>query len=758
MRVNSKRKFWCGSGLIVLMAGTAMPARADESVSAKSGDQGIPEITVTAQKRKQSGQDVDIALTVVSGNALAMRGVSAPSELASLVPNLQANYGFGETAFNVRGIGVNQFSANLDSPVAINLDEVYLSKNFMSGLLMFDIDRVEVLKGPQGTLFGRNATGGTVNFFTRRPSDHLEAGGNVSYDNYETVRTEAYISGPLTQTISARLSGMLVDQGKGTYYDATLAMREGQEKKWALRGQLKWASGPDQALLTVSGGAENGTLSPYQGVGVFTPASVAAGKPVYCANYLAGHAVVGDASCVRGTDGGYPQSSNPYIAYNNRLHTVHNRSISATLRYEHDFETATLTSLAAYQSFTRRQHEDSDGSPVDTLDVDYNNRIHQFNEELRLTSKGDRTWNYVLGAYYEHDGYTNGDYLEVGYGSVGYYSPFVQKTDALAVFFHNDVKLNDQLSLVAGLRYSWERVSFDGGTYLASGISAPPVAPTTILGTLASANTHQAADDPTFKVGVEWRPQVSGGVFDKLMVYGHVSTGFRSGGYSDEFATAQAQLTTLSPEKITAYEIGFKSTLFDRRMQLNGGLFHYAFVNGFINVDSATSPVPITINAASVNSWGAELDWQWRPVRDVSLGMTAGWLSSHINDAITAAGQNLQGNSTVQSPRWTYNANFNYTPEIGNGLRLTVGADANWRSSQYYNAENTPASLEPGYWLADAHAGIGGTNQLWTVTAFIKNIGNRVYRTYVNDLPSFGWVLNIYGQPRTFGAALNVRF
>jgi iron complex outermembrane receptor protein len=138
--------------------------------------------------------------------------------------------------------------------------------------------------------------------------------------------------------------------------------------------------------------------------------------------------------------------------------------------------------------------------------------------------------------------------------------------------------------------------------------------------------------------------------------------------------------------------------------------------------------------------------------------MTAGWLSSHINDAITAAGQNLQGNSTVQSPKWTYNANFNYTPEIGNGLRLTVGADANWRSSQYYNAENTPSSLEPGYWLADAHVGIGGTNQLWTVTAFIKNIGNRVYRTYVNDLPSFGWVLNIYGQPRTFGAALNVRF
>ena len=365
------------------------PAHAEEAEDqAASGT--IQEITVTAQKRRQSVQDVGITLSVVSGDSLAQAGASSVTDLTSLVPNIQANYGAGQVAFNVRGIGTNEFSANLDSPVAINVDEGYLAKTFMSGLLLFDIDRVEVLKGPQGTLFGRNATGGAVNFFTRRPTSELAAGGTVSFDNYRTLRAEGYVSGPLSSTISARLSGMVTDQGRGTYRNLTLGRREGFEKKWALRGQLLWESGPDSVLVTVFGGQQNGELQPYEGVGVFTPASVAAGAPVFCGAYLAGRATGGNSGCVRGTDGLFPGDNDPFTSNNNQPHTVRNRSIGATVRYEHEFDGATLTSLTSYQTFTRRQHEDSDGSAVNTIDVDYYNRIRQFNTELRLTSNADR--------------------------------------------------------------------------------------------------------------------------------------------------------------------------------------------------------------------------------------------------------------------------------------------------------------------------------------------------------------------------------
>ncbi|MEA3537492.1 MAG: TonB-dependent receptor plug domain-containing protein [Pseudomonadota bacterium] len=226
--------------MIALLA-SAIQARAQEgpAVAADEAvDGGIGEIVVTAQKRDQSVQDVGITMSVLSSEALANGGVTSVTDIAGMVPNVQANYGAGQVAFNVRGIGTNEFSANLDSPIAVHLDEVYLSKTFMTGLLLFDVDRVEVLKGPQGTLFGRNATGGTVNFFSRRPQTDFGTGANVSYDNYRTVRAEAYVTGPLGGNFSARLSGLYVDQDKGYYRNLTLGRREDEEKKWALRGQV----------------------------------------------------------------------------------------------------------------------------------------------------------------------------------------------------------------------------------------------------------------------------------------------------------------------------------------------------------------------------------------------------------------------------------------------------------------------------------------------------------------------------------------
>lgn len=741
--------------LLACGAGTAVA----QDTAAGDNEQGIQDIIVTAQKRGQSGQDVGITLSVVTGDALAQRGATSVTEITTMVPNVQANYGAGQVAFNVRGIGTNEFSANLDSPVALNLDEIYLSKTFMSGLLLFDIDRVEALKGPQGTLFGRNATGGAINFFTRKPTETLSVGATASYDNYETIRTEAYVSGPLTDTISARVSGMWVDQGKGWYRNTTLGRRETFEKKWALRGQLQWKGDATTALLTISTGRQTGELIPYEGVGVFTPASLAAGTPVFCPEYLAGQATGATANCVRGTDGGYPGDNDPYTSTNNRPHTVRNKSFGTTLRIEHDLGSSTLTSVTAYQTFTRDQHEDSDGTPIDVLDVDYYNRIRQFNQELRLSSNGGGRWNYVAGLYFENDNYRNGDYLVIAGGAAaGLWSPFTQKSNAIAAFFHNNVELNDRLSLTAGVRYSWERIKFNGGTYAGTGVVGKPEVPATIVAPLATANTKRTDSDANFKLGLEWRPDIQSGLVDKLMIYGNVSTGFRSGSYNAEFVGSPSALTSLSPEKITAYELGFKSTLANRSMQLNGSLFHYDFRDGFINVDSPTSPVPVTINAANINTWGAELDWIWQPHKDINLGISGGWLSSTIKGNITSAGQNLDGNRPVQSPRWTLTSQFSWTPELTSSLKLILSGDASWRSSQYFESNNSPSSLEPGYWLVNGRLGLGSIDDKWTITAFAKNLTKTKYRTYVNDLPSFGWLLNIYGAPRTYGVSASVKF
>jgi iron complex outermembrane receptor protein len=259
--------------------------------------------------------------------------------------------------------------------------------------------------------------------------------------------------------------------------------------------------------------------------------------------------------------------------------------------------------------------------------------------------------------------------------------------------------------------------------------------PTTVVATLAFANESRTDDAATFKVGVEWKPVIASPFVDKFMVYANTSTGFRSGSYNAEFIGSQAALTSLAPEKITAYETGVKTVLDDRKLLINASVYHYKFTDGFINVDSPTSPIPITINAADITTYGVEFDMNWRPIDQLTLGMGGGWLDAKIDSPITSGGRSLERN-----------------------LDLAISADANFRSSQYFNSTNTPNALEPGYWLLNGRVAISGKDDRWSIGVFAKNLTKTVYRTYVNDLPGFGWLLNVYGNPRTFGLSASVKW
>jgi len=217
----------------ILFVLTVAPARAQTI---------IEEVMVTAQKRAQAAQDVGITISVYSGDELGRLNVQHEAEVVANIPNVQVNYGFGRNAFNIRGLRINEFSANLDSPVAVHVDEVYKSKNFMTTMLLFDIEQVEALKGPQGTLFGRNTTGSSINFSTRKPTEKLAAGVTIGFDNYQILRGEFFAGGPIGENLRGRLSSFVTDQDKGFYRNLTRDEREGAEQKYALRGQLAWSN------------------------------------------------------------------------------------------------------------------------------------------------------------------------------------------------------------------------------------------------------------------------------------------------------------------------------------------------------------------------------------------------------------------------------------------------------------------------------------------------------------------------------------
>lgn len=731
-----------------------------QSAPKETGDV-LQEIVVTAQKRTQSAQDVGITMSVLTADAFAKRNIREVTELTVAIPNVQINYGVGQNSFNIRGVGVNVFAGNFDPPVAVHIDEVYLSKSIMTPLLIFDVDRVEALKGPQGTLFGRNTTGGALNFYSRRPTDRFEAGGTLGFDNYETLRVESYISGPLSDSVSARLSGFVTHQGEGYFHNTTLRRDEGAERKWALRGQLNWKGDATNVLLTLNYGKDNSQLAPYDVPGTLVP-----GTATLCQPYIDGTLTGADANCVRGTDGGYPGDANPYTSTGNILHQIRGKQFGSTLRVERDLDFTNLVSISSFQQYNRYIQEDSDSSPIDALDSREYFDIKQYSQELRFVQNKPSRWNYVIGAYYERD-VVDGDSLLIfpGGQSLGYMTAYNQRVDAFALFFHNEFAVTDSLSLIGGLRYNNERIKIQGNTWLASGVGLTIREPSDV-NLLALLSTSSAAPgggkrhdkNVSYKAGLEWKPDVDSSFIEKVMFYANVSSGFRSGAFNVLFADSQPAFTSLSPEKLRAYEAGFKSTLAGRTLQLNGAYFHYDFKNGFINVDSQTAPIPVTTNAAAVKADGVELELQWLPVKGLTLSVNGGWLRSRIDSNITTGGSSLKGNSTVNSPKWTFAPEAFYTTPLTDDLKLNLSANANYRTTQYLQATNSPNSRVPGYWNVGAQVGIAEINDRWALNAWVKNLTKSMYKTYIIDLPGLGIVLNSYNPPRVFGGTFTFKY
>ena len=747
------------------------PAAAEE---AAAPSEALGDIVVTAQKRSQSAQQVGIALTALSGDELAKRGIQNVSDVAGSMTNVQVNLAAGMTAFNIRGMGSNDFSTNFGSPVAVHVDEIYISKVLMNSLILFDIDRFEGLKGPQGTLFGRNTTGGSMNIYTRKPTDSLKANASVEYGNYDTYRAEAGIGGPIAGNLTGRIAGFVVHQGDGFYRNLLAGGRDGAERKYAVRAQLAWSDDRTKVLLSGHYGKDKSLAGGYELLGPFTPQSVAAGTPAFCQPYLDGTLTGGTPGCVL-SDGRNEGDNDPYtLNVSQFIHKQDNTGAGGLLRVDHDMGWATLTSLTGVESFSRklREHDGPD------FGVSWRSKTFDVSEEVRLTSSGDRTWNYVLGGYFAYDRFESADNLLLGPkptdGSTNaysgdIYSPFTQTSKALAVFFHNEIKLTDELRLIAGLRWSREHITIDGATFLGSGVTpaVPPAIngyPTTILATLSTSSAipgggRRTDENVSFKTGVQWKPKISSAAIDDLMIYANVSTGFRSGGFNAEFVTAQSAFTSLAPEEITAYEAGFKSRLAGRRLQVNGAIFRYDFRNGFINADTPGALLPITQNAASIRTVGAELDIQWVPIEGLNLSAGGGWLDSKITSNITASGLNLKGNRPINTAKWTFNGRASYEHPITDDIFAFISADGNYRSSQFLEIGNEPISREKGYWVVNGQIGIENKAQGWTLSGWVKNLTKSAYRTYANDLGGlFGTVINIYGPPRTYGVKLSFTY
>lgn len=754
----------------------ASPAFANDAAAPDGeGAKGLDEIVVKAQRREESLQKVAIAVTAISGDALIAGGVTDVAGLNQFAPSLLIQPA-GGSAVNLylRGVGTLQANSFGENPIAFNYNETYIARPTSIAGTFFDLERIEVVKGPQGTLYGRNATGGAINVIPRRPSlDGFSGDAMAEYGNYNSLKTSAAINLPLGETVAVRIAGQVVDR------DGYLSDGYQDEKGEAVRGSLLIKpSERFSALVVVDYFHSHG-----MGIGsVLVPgSSQPAGFPGYAAPRLSDRIGGSDPRSLAALNafaaglfappfcgglGGFIRSGCVRPPRGDGF--VDGRYFGLSAIIEGDIGIGTLTVIPSY----RRSRNQYDGYVPGFLTR--NDEIaKQYSLEVRLSSKDEGVLNYVVGAYYFNEKQDALNFFDQGDISTTRFTPQLE-TESAALFGHSDV-----FRLVAGGRYTQEDKS--QLTALASG--GRPFAVFPPLGAPFSGDLD--FNRFTWKAGVE---------FDagpRSLVYANVATGFKAGG----FFVASPPNNSYAPEKLTAYTLGSKNRFFGNRLQLNIEAFYWqyrdqqiSFVGG-ISTPGGIAPGLVTVNAGRSRMYGVDadarlslfgggllsVDLQYLNGRYNSLSfstLSASGAPVRTNCAVSNARQanpgtpnpsrlfdiNCSGFPTINSPKWSANIGYQHRFAIGGDLGLILGASTRIESSRFTSIEYLPEMRAGAFMMSDAFATLEGPDKRWSLTGFINNIEDETVISGAFQRPVLQSVYATLRPPRTYGVRGTIKF
>ena len=791
---KTRNAFWgalmSGAALVSLLAVPAV-SQAQESVL-------LEEIVVTAQKREQNQQDVGIAITALSGNQMRALGYTNAQEVTALAPGVSTLQPNGEAnyAIGMRGVANNDFTTNIESPIAIYVDEVYISQMSGAGFMLFDMERVEILRGPQGTLFGRNATGGLVQYVTVKPSEEFNGYGSISYGRFNRVKFQGAVGVPISDSISARVS-VATHQGDGY---VTNRLKPGSKlnnaNDFAIRAQLLFLPSENlDVLLNVRYGAQDIRTGFFEYVsalnagGVLTP-----GQP----NPDLGGYVDNDGDIYAG--------DYDFEGHND----LKTEGYSATINWSND--SITVTSITDYQTTLRDYIEDSDASPFNYFNFFLTTDAKQFSQELRVSGGTDQL-KWVGGLYYldleVND--TNGgimpglfeglfplllgipsldveDIDEVLFGAPpdprglnGIYNPYRTTSKSWSLFGQGEYQVSDTLTLVGGFRWIKEKKThvYDDffGWYLDTAVSGLDVDQSYLfsgIGFQYQANRNDS----------EWaaRAQVNYQPNDDMLFYASWNRGVKSGGFNapllptPQFVTDP--LMNYRPETLDAYEVGFKVDLAEGRARINGSAYYYDYKD--CQVFSILGLDTFTLNG-DCKSKGFELEFIGAPADGLDIQFGIGFIDAEVKDVpgVTIDAQTDLGPipaiipgatvTPVQTPKWNLNGLVRYEFPLSSGS-IALQGDFQYRSEHFFTLIGTEASTENGYTVFNTSVAYIPEDGNWDLRFAVHNVGGEKYLVQTFDLSGnlsnpdpalfglFGMVEQYYGRPRTWTVTLNYSF
>ncbi|NOX52538.1 MAG: TonB-dependent receptor [Gammaproteobacteria bacterium] len=753
----------------------------------------IEEIIVTAERRSVSIQDTSIAITAITGDTIRDRVITSSIDIAQLTPNFFATTA-GESinaSFFMRGIGSNDFQPTTESSVSVYIDDVYVRTPYALAFDLMDIERVEVLRGPQGTLYGRNTSGGAINFVSKRAGETFAADVLAGIGNFGQQELQATIAGPLSDSSRVRLS--VLRKKRDGYVDNNITRDPGEDanlgapseyrnaNKWSARALIDWSpSDRVEAQFSVDYTKNDVVGNGHQSVVV--PATLAAlGTPLidFSGDGTADTSFI-DLGIVFGVLSGQPGPGLDVRSYadldGDQWAGSYNlpseekfKTYGGSARFDFDLNSVALTSITSVRKLDSDLQEDTDSSPNTSFHIFLDGRIDQFTQEFRIASQSSSKFQWVAGAFLFDESFSFDERIHAPFLAAFTGNPFAraqrwvtdQDTRAYALFTQIDYAMTAKLHLTAGLRYSREKKDFE----LAGFVQDDPHAPTLTQPLFAAVDTSETWSNTSPRLVVTYQPS------DQQLIYLSWSKGFKAGGFNAIAGTASFGNTPYDEETVSSWELGYKSTLLNGRANLNLAAFRYDYMD--LQVEDSlflppAAPATFVTNAGESEVQGVELEFAWLVTDQLMLELGVGWLGAEYTEfsrqlafAPIGTTASLKGNELVRAPDFSGHVSLQYETTVNWGVVRSVryGMDYQYMSKHYFTSENTDALSQDGYGLLNAQIALK-LGQDIELVLFGKNIADRSYFQSVQDATEFltGTILQTFAPPKTFGLRVSYHF
>lgn len=791
---------------------------AQDSESSVRTGATLEEIVVTAQKRSENIQDVPIAVAAFSGEALQERGVSEIAQLASFTPSVQLSNSSqivsspSSLSGFIRGIGQDDFSTQFEPGVGTYVDGVYLARTVGANANLMDVERVEILKGPQGTLFGRNTIGGAINVVTSRPRDEFGARFQASVGRFNAINAGGVIDlpivpGTLTSSVAVNYSYRRGYQVRIPFAGAENFYREpitalsptgailgvgakgrlGGGREFNGRVKLHWnasdalrvtlagdytkanqGASPTTLIRTSQGGDGGPTLIGIYNSCINIPAAVLATTPLaaICGPRVGPGTAIGGVNADADPTNDRLTVDDRFVTGNidttygagNNYSRLRNYGVMGTIELDISND-VTLKSITAYRAQKWDIGLDIDGTPVQIFEPNVLQDQSQFSQELQLSGKMiDNRLNWLVGAYYfdEHADEQQNPNFAAGLFTI--LNPASFDTKSYAAFAHLNFAVTDRIGITLGARYTEEVKHLNPGQadvnlFLQKAAGVPAILypdPDDLRQLLPIDRQRQKFTNFSPRIGLEFKP------VDDVMIYGSFSRGYKSGGWTTRVTAPVMAVPTFSPEKAETFELGVKSRLFDRRLQLNVAAFSTKYRDIQLLVQRGISPTFENAGVARIK--GIEVESQAVLSDMFRINASAGYIDAHFTSVSDPTGVITIGSDLPRVPAWTAHVGPEVRVGLGEG-RIVLRGDYSYRSRSANDAENTPELYSRAISIVNLSLTYEAPDGRWSMTAGGRNIFNERYVVNgTNQLPAVGLLTANYNRPGEWYIATRFSF